>query len=136
MKSHGYSLIELMVCAAIMGTLAASAVPPVLSIHRVWKFQNEASRVVHTLEQTRLRAILTNASFRFTASGGEYSISQSGGDVRSFPLADNLQFGGPRKTVLFSSRGTASPAGTLKLVQGSSEISIVISPTGRVRTIP
>ena len=54
-------------------------------------------------------------------------------DVNGLQVGSNVRFAGTQKSISFSSRGTASPAATLSLTKKSSAISIVVSPTGKVR---
>ncbi|MBI4456585.1 MAG: GspH/FimT family pseudopilin [Acidobacteria bacterium] len=133
MRHSGYSLIESLAVLGISGLLFLSAAPSVLSMYDHWKLQNEAVRLAAVLEQARLHAILANTSVRFTTSGRKYLVGISGFEPRSFLLNAGTQFPAGSKSVVFSSRGTASPGATFTLASRSREVSVVVSPAGRIR---
>ncbi|MBI3941002.1 MAG: GspH/FimT family pseudopilin [Acidobacteria bacterium] len=136
MKEQGYCLVELAIIVGIAATLAVSAAPALLSVRDAWNLHTEAARFAETLEQARLHAILANTSVRLTLSGDRYTLRASNTAGCSLPLGAGVRFAGPQKSILFSSRGTASPAATLLLVHKTRELSIVVSPAGRVRIGP
>lgn len=133
MKQSGYTLLELAVVLAVFSTLLASAVPSVLSLRETWGLRAETVRLAELLDQARLRAVSANTGVRVTAFAGEYMLGEAGAGAFSYPVSPGVRFYGASKSILFSSRGTASPGATLTLVTRSRQASIIISPTGRVR---
>src|SRR5688500_6876241 len=76
-KEHGFSLPELLMVLAIVGVLAAAAVPSWLSLRRRAAVRAAAAEIRMTFHETRFRAIAraANAGLRFTRHGSQWQFA-------------------------------------------------------------
>jgi len=76
-KEHGFSLLELLTVIAIVGVLAAAAVPSWLSLRRRAAVRAAAAEIRMIFHETRSRAIAraANAGLRFTRTGSQWQFA-------------------------------------------------------------
>ena len=76
-KAHGFSLAEMLTVIAIVGILAAAAVPSWLSLRRRTAVRAAAAEIRMIFHETRSRAIAraANAGLRFTRSGSQWQFA-------------------------------------------------------------
>jgi prepilin-type N-terminal cleavage/methylation domain-containing protein len=76
-KQHGYSLLELLTSIAIIGLVAAVAVPSFLSLRRRAAVRSAAAEIRSVFHQVRSRAIARhgNAGVKFTRVGSEWEFA-------------------------------------------------------------
>lgn len=74
MRSHGFTLLELLVAVALAGVLGAVAVPEARRQLERWRLSAAARQVVMDLKVARARAIAGGAAQRvhFAVPGGSY----------------------------------------------------------------
>lgn len=133
MRQKGHSLIEVLVVLGVATLLFLSGAPSILSLHDFWSLHGEASRFAGVLEQSRIRAVLSNTNVRVSSAGDSYHVRQADTEDKPFSLNSGVRFDGQPKFVSFSSMGTASPGATFTLVHKSKRVMVVVSPAGRVR---
>jgi prepilin-type N-terminal cleavage/methylation domain-containing protein len=130
----GYSMIELIAVMAVMGIVAAIALP---NWHRLlpnYALNNSTRQVQSELHSIKMRAAAENIGFQFTYAQGAsgYTIQRDSKALVSKPLAEGTTITEDGR-ILFSPRGTASGNRVrLRNANGMCR-QVVVSSTGRVR---
>jgi len=131
---EGFSAIELVIVLALMGLLAAIALPRWRGLVQSYELNNAARQIQSELHPLKSRAAAENVSFQMAYSQGAtgYTIQRDNVAVVSRPLADGTTIT-KAGTISFSPRGTAV-ANRVRLVDAQGVCrQVVVSPTGRVR---
>ena len=131
---YGFSTIELLAGVALMGIVAAIALPNWSSLFPGFALNNSTRQIQSELHHLKMRAVAENVGFQLTylqgASG--YTIQRDSKTLVTKSLADGTTI---TKTgsISFSPRGTAG-ANRVRLSNTSGLCrQIVVSATGRVR---
>ena len=135
MRNRGYTLLELLFVVGLSGSLLAGGAWAFVGIRDSWILSNEVAMLAALLEEARTRAVLANTSVRVTVAGGTVTVQDAGSQPRSIPLSPGVSFSGNSISILFSSRGTASPGTSWTLAYRSRRAVLVVAPAGRVRTL-
>ena len=129
-KNSGFTFTELMVTIAVIGILAALAIPNFISWLPNYRLKSGAEEIQSTLQLARITAIKENATATvdFNTANETYRASVGGQTFRSGQMPagidiDSTDFGGD--SVEFNSRGIATAAGS----------AVVRNNLGRSRTI-
>ena len=133
-SQHGYSLIELVVAAALAGILAAIALPSWNKLLPSYQLDSSARQFQSELHNLKIRAATENVGFQLVYANGAavYIIQRDSAVLVTKPLPAGVIVTSAG-TISFSPRGTAS-ANRIRLRSSDGMCKqIVVSPTGRVR---
>jgi prepilin-type N-terminal cleavage/methylation domain-containing protein len=132
--SNGYSIAELVVTMALLGIMAAIALPNWAKLIPSYELDGSARQVQSELHNIKMRAAAENAGFQLVYSAGTatYTIRRESAVMGTKPLPTGVIVINAG-IISFSPRGTAS-ANRMRLrnSQGICK-QVVVSPTGRVR---
>jgi type IV fimbrial biogenesis protein FimT len=131
---HGYSLIELIASMALVGVLAAIALPSWNKLLPSYQLDSSLRQVQSELHQIKMRAAAENVGFQLVFSSGSaaYSVKRDAALLVTKPLQTGVIVTNAG-TISFSPRGTAS-ANRMRLRNSAGMCKqVVVSPTGRVR---
>jgi type IV fimbrial biogenesis protein FimT len=133
-NSNGFSMIELIVALAVMGIVAAIALPNWNSLLPGYALNNSTRQIQSELHNIKMRAAAENVGFQFAylqgASG--YAIQRDSTTLVNKPLAEGTTIT-KEGTISFSPRGTAG-ANRVRLRNTAGACrQVIVSPTGRVR---
>lgn len=132
--SNGYSLIELVVTMALLGTMAAIALPNWNRLIPSYELDGSVRQVQSELHNIKMRAATENVGFQLVYSNGAaaYTIQRDSAVLITKPLAAGVLVTNAG-TISFSPRGTAN-ANRIRLRSSDGKCKqVVVSPTGRVR---
>jgi prepilin-type N-terminal cleavage/methylation domain-containing protein len=134
-RESGFSMIELAVGVALMGILAAIALPSWSRLLPGYALNSSLRQVQSELHHIKMRAAAENVSFQFAyaQNAKTYTIQRDAKTLINKPLVDGTTIT-KDGTIAFSPRGTAS--GNRVRLRSSDGVckQIVVSATGRVRT--
>jgi type II secretion system protein H len=155
MRKHesGFTLIELMTVVAVIGIIAAMAVPSFLTYMPKLRVKSAARDIVSQLRLARSKAVaerrpfgvafnLTNNSmvtFSDTNDPASQSYTVSDSVVHADTLNSQVDLNSctyANNCVVFNSTGAASSSGDLQIVTGDGSIVMsinILASTGRVR---
>jgi type IV fimbrial biogenesis protein FimT len=130
----GFSMIELIVALAVMGIVAAIALPNWNSLLPGYALNNSTRQVQSELHNIKMRAAAENIGFQLVylqgASG--YAIQRDSTTLVTKPLAEGTTIT-KEGTISFSPRGTAG-ANRVRLRNTAGACrQVIVSATGRVR---
>jgi len=141
-RTGGYTLLEVLIATAIMGTLLAIGVPRMLTLRGPYALTGAANRIAADLQVARQRAIARNARYRitFTPSTNTYQLERetapgtftAEGAVQSLPKKATLGTIAPSNPV-FDTRGMLAATVTIPVsVQGAGSRTVSINVLGHV----
>ena len=133
--ARGFSVIELVITLAIIGILAAIALPAWNKILTSFRLSSSARLIQSELQSLKIRSAAESASFRFVygAAATNCEIQRDGKTLAIKPLADGV-FIAKAGAVTFSPRGTANGNRVRLMSRNGSCQQVVVSQTGRMRT--
>ena len=135
LQKSAFSTIELLATVAIMGIVAAIALPNWRSLVPNYALNNSLRQIQSELHSIKMRAAAENIGFQisYVQGASEYTIQRDLIPLQTKPL--------PQGTVItksgsisFSPRGTAGGNRVRLRNENGSCKQIVVSATGRVRT--
>jgi prepilin-type N-terminal cleavage/methylation domain-containing protein len=134
MKERGFTLAELLIVLAIAGLTASAGGWTLANLRDAWILRSQSAMLTLLMEDARLRAVLSNTNVRIRAGTGSVVVQDAAADALSFPLYPGVALTATAPSVLFSSRGTASPGASWTMTRRQRQSVLIIAPTGRVRT--
>jgi type II secretion system protein H len=144
-RTSGFTLVELIVTAAVLAIMATLAVPFILTASRTLTMSRGAREMQAALLQARAVAITSRQNICFQPVTGGYAYLQATcagtpwtgpntDAAGTFRPADNVTLAGG--AAIFTPFGTASQTTVITVsVTGGSSTTVTVLPTGRV-TIP
>lgn len=147
-RRAGFSLAELTVILAVIGTLFALSIPAFLNYYQTAQVRGAAADVTAYLNQGRQLAIQLNCSVAVQITGTAISYvmqancqnpgtwTGAGTDASgNIPAPDGITLATSANPV-FTNLGAAAPAATLTVTHGTNSLSILVSASGRVTVAP
>jgi prepilin-type N-terminal cleavage/methylation domain-containing protein len=144
----GFSLAELSVVLAVIGALFSLALPSVLNYYQTAAVRGAASDVAAYMNQARQLAIQLNCSVSVQINPTTITYTRqancqtpgiwtgpgtdAGGNI---PAPDGITLA-TTATPIFTNLGAAAPAATLTVTHGTSNLSVLVSASGRVTVAP
>jgi type IV fimbrial biogenesis protein FimT len=131
---RGFSLLEIIVALAVIGILAAIALPGWSRLEPSYRLNSSARQIQSELNHIKMRAVAENVSFQLAYGEGavEYSVQNPPQPAVGKPLPQGITIT-KAGTITFSPRGTAAGNRVrLQVTEGLCK-QVVVSPTGRVR---
>ena len=142
----GFSLAELSVLLAVIGTLCALSLPAFLSYYQSASIRAAASDVASQLNLGRQMAIQRNQSICVSigSTAPQYYLGGCAGTlmlgVTTNSSGNAAAHDGVTLTTtanpVFNNLGAATPAATITVTQGSRTLSVIVSASGRVTVGP
>ena len=144
----GFSLAEIAVVLAVIGTLFSLALPAILNYYQTAQVRGAASDVASYMNQARQLAIQMNCSVSVqvnptTITYTRQANCQTPGIWRGPGTTAAGNINAPdgitlatSATPIFTNLGAAAPAATLTVTHGSSSLSVLVSASGRVTVGP
>ncbi len=130
----GFSTIELLACLAVMGIVAAIALPNWRGLFPTYALNNSTRQIQSELHHLKMRAAAENVGFQlaYLQGANDYTIQRDSVTLVTKPLAEGTTIT-KAGTINFSPRGTAG-ANRVRLSNADGKCQqIVVSATGRVR---
>lgn len=130
----GFSTIELLAGMAVLGILAAIALPNWRSLFPSYALNNSTRQIQSELHHLKMRAAAENIGFQlaYVQGASGYTIQRDSIALVTKPLADGTTIT-KAGTISLSPRGTAG-ANRVRLSNSDGKCrQIVVSATGRVR---
>ncbi len=134
-ERHGFSVLELVVALALVGILAAIALPGWSRLLPAYQLDGSVRQVQSELHSIKMRAAAQNAKFQlaYLADASQYMIQSDGKVLATKPLPEGIVIT-KAGSISFSPRGTAD-ANRVRLRSSTGLCKqVVVSATGRVRT--
>jgi prepilin-type N-terminal cleavage/methylation domain-containing protein len=131
---RGFSAVELITAVALIGIVAAIALPSWMSLSPTYSLNNSVRQIQSELHSIKMRAAAEGVPFQMAYSQGAtvYTIKRAAQTVTTKPIAEGtmIQKDG---LISFSPQGTAG-GNRVRLRNGAGICKqIVVSATGRVR---
>ena len=131
----GFSILELVVALALVGILAAIALPGWSRLLPAYQLDGSVRQVQSELNSIKMRAAAQNTTFQlaYLADASQYMIRSGGKVLATKPLPEGIVIT-KAGSISFSPRGTAD-ANRVRLRSSTGLCKqVVVSATGRVRT--
>jgi prepilin-type N-terminal cleavage/methylation domain-containing protein len=141
--AQGYTLVEILVTAALISVLAGITVPAITAGLDRYAMISASQQVVSTIRAARIQAVAKNRRHfvRFDADAGEYQIrrlqddgvtEEDGGSVLYLP--DGVSFSDPTD-VEFTTSGRAVAAVSIVVADDDGDLdqTITVATSGQVR---
>jgi Tfp pilus assembly protein FimT len=144
--SRGFSLAELSVLMAVIGTLFVLSLPTFLSYYQSAQIRAAASDVASQLNLGRQMAIQRNQSICVSigSAAPQYYLGGCGGTLLFGVTTDTYGNAASHNGItlsttanpVFNNLGAATPAATITVTQGPRTLRVIVSSSGRVTVGP
>jgi prepilin-type N-terminal cleavage/methylation domain-containing protein len=131
---RGFSIVELVTAVALMGIVAAIALPSWMRLTPTYSLNNSVRQIQSELHSIKMRAAAEGVAFQMAYSQGAtaYTIKRNAQTVTTKPIAEGTTIT-KDGVISFSPQGTAG-ANRVRVRNGSGLCKqVVVSATGRVR---
>jgi prepilin-type N-terminal cleavage/methylation domain-containing protein len=131
---RGFSVVELIAAVALMGIVAAIAVPNWIGLSPTYSLNNSVRQIQSELHSIKMRAAAEGVGFQmaYSQGGTAYTIKRDAQTVTTKPIAEGTMIV-KDGMISFSPQGTAG-ANRVRVRNGVGICKqIVVSATGRVR---
>lgn len=136
-KNAGYSLVEVTVTVAIIGILAAIALPSFKGLMPKIRLNSDMMTLSNEVSLSRVRAIAKSSRFRITfdIAADSYAIQREVGGVFSTITTNKLSGSDLASVANFTSAGEviADSNGAMSVAYGNQGVIIVQTPDGSIR---
>ena len=148
-NQNGFTLMELILVVAVMGIMAAIAIPSFMALLPAMRVNGAARQVMSDLMDARMEAVKQNHQYKiFVLNDHQYKIlddndgdgiDDGGGETsRTVDIQSNysdvtISYDGSLPTITFSAKGTAPDLDTITLENSSGSKSVSVSVAGRVK---
>ena len=133
-RARGFSIVELVLVMAVMGIIAAIALPSWSKLQPNYALNNSVRQIQSELHNIKMRAAAENVAFQmaYLHDANAYTIQRDSKALVVKPIAEGTSIT-KDGTISFSPRGTAS--GNRVRVRNTAGMckQIVVGTTGRVR---
>jgi prepilin-type N-terminal cleavage/methylation domain-containing protein len=133
-NGHGFSIIEMVATLALIGIVAAIAIPHWNGLLPAYQLDSSTRQLQSELHAIKMRAASENVPFQlqYVEGAAEYAIQRDAATLARKPLPDGIVIT-KAGIISFSPRGTAGGNRIrLRSTEGLCK-QIVVSATGRVR---
>lgn len=131
----GFTVAELMTTVAVMGIMAAIAMPMLRGTLPGLRLSDAARQVATDLQQIRMKAIAQNIPYQISFSTSTYVLQKCSGactdDSGNIVLPEGITVTASA-TPQFQPRGTAAASATITLSNGSAQKWVCVKTVGRV----
>lgn len=143
-RTHGFSLIELMIVVGLIAVLTGISVPMIAAGMKRYSLISASQQVVSTIRSARNQAVGKNVSLRVrfnSPAAGQYQIVDTAGATVSGTqyLPEGADFDGVSGDIEINASGRVSPFGggampaTIVVSNGDEDRTITVSASGRVQ---
>lgn len=131
----GFTLMEILAAIALMGILAAVAMPNWGSLISTYRLNAAGRQLYADLQRARMRAVMENTGFNVNVSSApssSYEFRRSSTVLETKPLPDGIVIQAT-STLSFTTRGTAD-SGRIQLCNSVKDerTDVVVNGVGRV----
>jgi type II secretory pathway pseudopilin PulG len=137
-KRPGFTLIETALSLSVLSTILYLAAVSFLNLAPKYKLEKAAWEIAAALNAARMKAILEEADFKFTASPSGYRLEKRDDPAKEWLLEERRSFEGvsvsANNAPVFTAEGAVAGLATFTVENPWGGYKITLSITGRVKT--
>jgi type IV fimbrial biogenesis protein FimT len=134
-RNGGFTMIELMVTIAIVGILAAVAVPSFTESMARRRLEGTANELSADLQYTKSQAASVNAAVSMVTSAHGYTVSSASATFKTITLDSKITLTSPLTVTFDPYRDFANAAAAITLThtQTSAQLQVKVDAMGRIQ---